>query len=88
VAQEFVPLNQLVALVLAEIRIAGERLEQQRGEVGFVLGECSVTMAVELRTDGEVAMARSPSLGEHVPAELVSRVSIALRPSAPFSEGR
>jgi hypothetical protein len=90
VAQEFIPIGQLLDVIQAELRDAGERLAEQRGQVGFVLGECTVALALELSSDGRRTLARFPSFaqGDGPPPEFVSRVSLTLRPAISLEEPR
>jgi hypothetical protein len=81
VAQEFLPLRRVLGLVQAEIRAAGADLAEQRGDVAFVLGECTLALSLELTTDGKETMARFPSFveGEALPPEQLSRITLTLR---------
>lgn len=82
-AAEFLPLAQVVDLVHASIADAGERMDERKGAVKFVLGECNIALSVELRTDGRTTMARLPSFSEgepSVPPEYLSRISLTIRP--------
>lgn len=78
----FLPLRNVIALVETEISAASKVLSQRRDEPGFVLGECTFSIALELAIDGTSTVARLPSVlaGEDVPAERLSRLSVTLRP--------
>jgi hypothetical protein len=79
-ATEFTPLENLLDSVQESLVAASERIEG-RTSFGFVVGECTVGLSVELRSDGERVTARFPSVGdgELVPPEYLSRISLTLR---------
>jgi hypothetical protein len=83
-ASEFLPLHQVIELVESSIVAAGEVIADERGATRFSLGECTIALSVELRTDGRLATARLPSFVEGepaVPPEYLSRITVTLRPS-------
>jgi hypothetical protein len=83
VASEFLPLAQVIDLIQASIIEAGGKMDERRGAVKFVMGECTISLSVELRTDGRTTLARLPSFAEgepQVPPEYLSRISLAIRP--------
>jgi hypothetical protein len=77
---EFTPLENLLGSVQDSLVAASERIER-RATFGFVIGECTVGLSVELQADGERVLARFPSVadGEQVPPEYLSRISLTLR---------
>jgi len=83
-ASEFLPLHQLINAVEASLVVAGETIADRRGAVNFALGECTVALSAELRSDGKTTVARLPEFAEGkapVPPEYLSRISFTLRPS-------
>jgi hypothetical protein len=86
VAREFLPLRRLIGTVQGEIRHAAADLSEPREGVAFVIGECNISLSLELDTDGDQTFARFPSIGEEggPPAEQLSRVTLTLRPMVPF----
>jgi hypothetical protein len=88
-ASEFLPLQELIGRVHASIVEAGERIDSGEGAVRFVIGDLTISLSVELQTEGDQVIARPPSFleGERIGSEQLSRVTFTLRPSVPF-EGR
>jgi len=88
VAREFLPLRRVIGAVQDQIRQAGADLAEPREGVAFVIGECSISLSLELDTDGDETFARFPSIGEEggLPAEQLSRVTLTLRPTVPFTD--
>ena len=90
-ASEFVPLETLLDAVQSAVLAAGARLDERRGSTGFMLGDCTFGLSVELRGDGSEIRARFPSFEEGQqppPPEHLSRLTFTLRPSVRLSDGR
>jgi hypothetical protein len=89
-AAEFVPLEALLDSVHASLVAGSDRIEGRRGEIGFTVGECTVGLSVELRSEGERVTARFPSAleGDRVPPEYLSRLTLTLRRGLAFEPQR
>ncbi|MET1088884.1 MAG: hypothetical protein ABWY04_17485 [Arthrobacter sp.] len=80
-AMKFMPLEALLSSVNNSLVAAADKIDRSRGEVGFIVGECTFALSVELQTEGERVLARFPSAaeGEQVPPEYLSRLTLNLK---------
>jgi len=82
--QEFLPLAKILAAIQRSVAEAGSAVESN-----FVLGESTVSIPFEVRTDGDRTLVRPPSFqpdGQNVPPEYVARISVTFRPTVVFEE--
>ena len=80
-AAEFVPLESLLGSVHKSLVATTDRVEGPTGDIIFAVANCKIALSLELQTDGERVLARFPSVieGEHLPPEVLSRITLDLR---------
>ncbi len=84
-AQEWIPLDDLLVTVQASIARAAERTSERPGDIQYVVGECNIAFPAEMQIEGERTMARFPPPVESetppVPESNLARVTFSLRPT-------